>query len=57
MIFEIIKISILALFGIGVGYMILSTQHKETMLLILGISGLIFVLTRMKDETISMGEQ
>ncbi len=56
MIFEIAKVSIIAIFCIAVGAVLLNTTHKDTLLLILGIAALIYVITEMKGQKVPMGE-
>lgn len=51
-----IRIVVITLFVIGVGAVLMRTEHKNTLLLVLGVSALIFVITTMKGETVSMGE-
>ncbi len=56
MIFEIAKISIITIFCIAVGAALMNSGHKDTLLFIFGIAGLIFVITTMKGAKVSMGE-
>ncbi len=56
MIYEIAKISIITIFCIAVGVVLMNSGHKDTLLLILGIAALIYVITEMKGQKVSMGE-
>ncbi len=55
--YEIIKVTIISLFVIAVGAALMNSGHKDTLLFIFGISGLIFVITTMKGAKVSMGEE
>ena len=56
MIYEIAKISIIAIFCIAVGAALMNSGHKDTLLFILGIAALIYVITEMKGQKVLMGE-
>ena len=50
-----VEVVILTLFVIAVGAVLMNSGHKDTLLLVLGIAALIFVITTMKGQTVSMG--
>ncbi len=51
-----VEVIVITLFVVIVGAVLLNSGHKDVLLLVFGIAALIYVITEMKGQTVSMGE-
>ncbi len=51
-----VEVIVITLFVVIVGAVLLNSGHKDVLLLVFGIAALIYVITEMKGQKVSMGE-